>query len=230
MRTKILEILHTMKEEKYKNFSLKLLPKDTKLLGVRIPYLKKLAKEMVKDKRAELYLKVSPKEFIYQEEKMLYSLLISGTNQITQDKIIAIKKYVPFIKNWSECDTFCASLKCVNNDKKMYYDEFINYIQSEYEYEIRFFYVIALNYFLTDELLPQILHHIAQQKYVGFYDKMAVAWFLSIAYIKYPKKIEKYLQSTTIDTFVFQKTISKICDSFKVTKATKEKIKVQFKS
>jgi hypothetical protein len=206
------------------------LPKDTKLLGVRIPNLKKLAKEMIKDERAELYLKVSPKEFIYQEEKMLYSLLVAGTNQIAEDKIIAIKTYVPFIQNWSECDTFCASLKCVNNDKKKYYDAFINYIQSDYEYEIRFFYVIALNYFLTDEFLPQILHHITKQKYVGFYDKMAVAWFLSIAYIKYPEEIEKYLKSTTIDTFVFQKTINKIYDSFKVTKASKEKIKASLKA
>ena len=225
MRTKILKFLQSVKDEKYKNFSLKLLPKETKLLGVRIPLLRKLSKEMIKDNRAKFYLKTPIEKFQYQEEKMLYSLLIAEINQDIINKIKSIKKYVPYIQNWSECDTFCATLKCINKNKKRYYDEFINYTQSSLEYEIRFFYVLALNYFITPEYLPQILNLITTQRYVGYYDKMSVAWFLSTAYVKYPMDIENYLKTTKIDNFVFQKTISKILDSFKITKEAKAHIR-----
>ena len=91
MRTKILKFLQSVKDEKYKNFSLKLLPKETKLLGVRIPLLRKLSKEMIKDNRAKFYLKTPIEKFQYQEEKMLYSLLIAEINQDIVNKIKSIK-------------------------------------------------------------------------------------------------------------------------------------------
>ena len=69
--------------------------------------------------------------------------------------------------------------------------------------------------------LADMLDTIEKQQYVGYYDKMAVAWFLSIAYIKFPSQVEGFLLSTPIDTFVFSKTISKICDSYQVKKEAK---------
>ncbi len=223
MRTKILKILQSKKEEEYKNFSLKLLPKETKLLGVRIPFLKKLSKTIIKDNQIQEYLNISLDELVYQEEKMLYSLLIANSRLDDNQRLLKIKQYVPYIKNWSECDTFCSSLKCIKEDKEFYYKSFKEYQKSKSEYEIRFFYVIALNYFIDEEFLPRILKHIKNQNYYGFYDKMAVAWFLSVAYTKYPSKIEEYLKTTKLEKFIFQKTISKICDSLKVTKEAKAK-------
>ncbi len=221
MHTKILKILQDKSEKEYKNFSLKLLPKETKLLGVRIPIIKQLSKQMIKDKQHLDYLNISLDRLVYQEEKMLYSLLIANTKLNDNQRIQKIKQYVPYIKNWSECDTFCSALKCVKENKEFYYQQFKEYLQSKLEYEIRFFYVIATNYFIEDNFLLQILNHIKSQSYYGFYDKMSVAWFLSIAYTKYPNKIEEYLKVTKLDKFIFQKTISKICDSLKVTKEAK---------
>jgi hypothetical protein len=54
---------------------------------------------------------------------------------------------------------------------------------------------------------------------------MAIAWLLSICYIKYPKETSKYLDNTKIDDFTYNKTISKICDSYRIDKETKEKLK-----
>lgn len=225
MRTKILDLLKSKSEKKYKDFSSKLLPKETKLLGVRIPIIKQLAKELIKNNLATEYLKIELDELIYLEEKMLYSLLVANILLDDNQRILKIKQYVPYIKNWSECDTFCASLKSIKENKKLYYQEFKEYLKTSSEYKIRFFYVISLNYFIEKAFLPQILNHIKTQRYYGFYDKMAVAWFLSIAYIKYPQKIEQYLKTTKLDKFVFQKTISKICDSYQVTKEAKAHIR-----
>ena len=221
MRINIYKTLQTLSEEKYKNFSLKLLPKDSKLLGVRIPIIKDIAKQLIKDNKANDYLEIPLDTLIYQEEKMLYSLLIAYSKITKNEKLKYIKKYVTYIVNWSECDTFCSALKDVKMNMKFFYDEFYFYHQSMSEYQIRFFYVIALNYFINEEYLPQILKIIKEQKYVGFYDKMAVAWFLAMAYIKYPSTIEEFLKNNKLDDFVFKKAISKICDSYQVKKEAK---------
>ena len=77
MRIKVLKKLQSISEEKYKNFSLKLLPENTKLLGVRVPLIKKMAKQIKKNNESHTYLCIPLKQLEYQEEKMLFSLLIA---------------------------------------------------------------------------------------------------------------------------------------------------------
>jgi 3-methyladenine DNA glycosylase AlkD len=221
MRIKVLKNLQSISEEKYKNFSLKLLPKDTNLIGVRIPLIKNLAKQLIKENTINKYLNEPLENLIYQEEKMLYSLLIAYSKIDKNEKLQYIKNYVAQIKNWSECDTFCAALKDVKQDQNFFFNNFYDYHKSKSEYEIRFFYVISLNYFINDKYLLSILDLIKNQKYVGFYDKMAVSWFLATAYNKYPKLIEDFLINENLDNFILKKSINKICDSYQVKKEAK---------
>ncbi|MBO5284249.1 MAG: DNA alkylation repair protein, partial [Alphaproteobacteria bacterium] len=75
------------------------------------------------------------------------------------------------------------------------------------------------------EYLAKIFQHIKTQTYTGYYDKMAVAWLISIAYIKFLKETEAFLLNTPLDEFIFRKSISKICDSFRIKKETKVRLK-----
>ena len=221
MRTKVLEYLKSQQDEKYKIFTAKLLPENIDLLGVRIPVIRQYAKQLIKESLYNKYLDVSLDKLKYQEELFLYSLLLSYKLKTSENKIEDINKFVPYINSWAVCDMFCSELKEVKNNTKIYLEKFSEYTKSNKEYQIRFFYVLALNYFIKEEYLEQIFNMIQHQEYIGYYDKMAVAWFLSIAYIKYPKQIEEYLFSSDLDKFVFNKTISKICDSFQVKKEAK---------
>ena len=54
---------------------------------------------------------------------------------------------------------------------------------------------------------------------------MANAWLISICYIKYPDKTNKYLRNNNLDDFTYNKAISKICDSYRVDKKDKEILK-----
>ena len=219
MRTEVLKKLQEEAEEKYQKFSAKLLPPQIDLLGVRIPKLRQIAKEIAKVGKAEDYLKIPLTELKYQEEFMLYSLLIAQSK--SPDKIEQIKNFVPYINSWAVCDVFCSSIKDAKKQQQLYWESFSPLTQSHKEYEIRFFYVMALSYFINETYLQKIFSLIRAQKYVGFYDKMAVAWLLSMMYVKYPNETETFLQNTPLDKFVFQKSISKICDSFQVKKEAK---------
>lgn len=225
MRTEILTELQKEADEQYRKFSLNLLPKQTKLLGVRIPVLRKLAKRLIKEGRGETYLNIPLNLLQYQEELMLYGMVLGNIKLLPETKIELIKNFVSCIDSWAVCDIFCADLKEVKKNLKQFYTLFLPYARSKKEYQIRFFYVMALGYFITKDFLPQIFAEIKKQPYVGFYDKMAVAWFISVAYVKFPEETEAFLQNTNLDKFVFQKSISKINDSLRVNKAAKTRLK-----
>ncbi len=223
MRIEILTKLQQEAEQEYQNFSAKLLPRNIKLLGVRIPKLRQLATQILREGRAEEYLRIPVSEFEYQEELMLYSLLVAQNKDA--HKVERIKNFVPYINSWAVCDVFCSSLKDAKKQQKIYWDSFKFYSQSAKEYEIRFFYVLVLSYFINDEYSEKIFSLIQKQKYIGFYDKMAVAWLLSMMFVKYPKPTEDFLLTTPLDEFVFKKSISKICDSYQVTKEAKIRLR-----
>lgn len=225
MRTEILAYLQSIAEAKYRQFSLKLLPKDTKLLGVRIPLLRQYAKTLLKEGRETSYLNEPLQKLKYQEEFMLYAMLLAQAKIKTEDKLPLIKNFIPYINSWAVCDIFCADLKEVKQNRDLFYETFKPLLTSRQEYQIRFFYVLALSYFITPEYLEKIFALIKTQTYTGYYDKMAVAWFLSMAYVKFPEKTEKFLFQTPLDDFIFRKSISKICDSYQVTKEVKVHLK-----
>lgn len=225
MRTNVLTWLQNNADEKYRVFSAKLLLPETKLLGVRIPLLRQYAKGLIKDRLGEIYLRVPLQELEYQEELMLHALLLANSKMPTSDKIQLIMSFVPYINSWAVCDIFCADLKEIKKAPQIFYDTFEPLIKSQKEYLIRFFYVVALNYFITADYLPQIFTNLSYQAYVGYYDKMAAAWLISVAYVKFPTETEAFLLNTPLDRFVFRKSISKICDSFRVSKEAKIRLR-----
>lgn len=48
---------------------------------------------------------------------------------------------------------------------------------------------------------------------------------LSICYIKLPEKTYKYLKTSQLDNWTFNKSIQKICESLRVDKDTKNMLK-----
>ena len=99
------------------------------------------------------------------------------------------------------------------------------FFQSEKEYDIRFAVVMGLNYYINDEykerflLLLDCIHH------EGYYVKMAVAWAISMVYVKYPEYIMNYLKDCKLDDFTYNKAIQKIRESLQVSKEEKELLK-----
>ena len=55
--------------------------------------------------------------------------------------------------------------------------------------------------------------------------KMAVAWAISVCYVKFPKETFQYLKTDHLDDFTHNKAIQKICESYRVSKEEKEKLK-----
>ena len=220
---KIRKKLQSEADNKYQKFSSSLLPGVKNVLGVRLPVLRKIAREIYKEDW-ENFLRITP---VYMEEKMLQGMVIG----LLKDKDCAnilekIADFIPEIDSWSICDTFCCGLKYTKEHKDKIWNFIKEFAYSEKEYEIRFSHVMMLNYFIEEKYLDEIFELVNIFTSEKYYARMGAAWLISICFIKCPQKTTKFLESTKIDNFTYNKSIQKICESFRVDKETKQKLKL----
>ena len=211
--------LFELQDVKYKEFHSGLCPNVDKIIGVRVPQLKELAKQIVKEDYKEFLIHVKDE---YYEELALHGLVIGYAKMSIEDTFDYLKKFVPKINSWAVCDVTCANLKITKKYRKEMWEFLETYIHSNKEYEIRFAVVMYLNYYLDDEYIAEILKRIDKVENKEYYVQMAIAWLISIAYIKQKDKTIKYLEKNHLDKFTQNKAIQKIRESYRVPKEEKE--------
>ena len=217
-------ILSSMADEKYRLFSCKLLPDAVRktVIGVRLPRLRTLAKNMVKNGAYAIVLNSSIGSTM--EEKMVYGMLIGYAPLTDEQKFEYLLKFVPKIDCWSVCDCVCVSLK-FKDKKKLWAFLLKNYAKSTAEFELRFILVMALNHFLEEKYLEDVLRLVANISSSAYYVVMAQAWLLSMLYVKFPQSVLDFLTSHKVSTIVYAKTLQKILESRQISQIQREEIK-----
>ena len=217
-------ILSSMADEKYRLFSCKLLPDAVRktVIGVRLPRLRTLAKNMVKNGAYAIVLNSSIGSTM--EEKMVYGMLIGYAPLTDEQKFDYLLKFVPKIDCWSVCDCVCVSLK-FKDKKKLWAFLLKNYAKSTAEFELRFVLVMALNHFLEEKYLEDVLRLVENISSPAYYVVMAQAWLLSMLYVKFPQSVLDFLTSHKVSTIVYAKTLQKILESRQISQIQREKIK-----
>ncbi|MDR1167527.1 MAG: DNA alkylation repair protein [Heliobacteriaceae bacterium] len=206
----------------YKKFSASLIPNVDNVLGVRLPVLRKIAKEIYQDNWREF---LKNKDVEYMEEYTLQGLVIGLIKDEPEAVLGYVRDFVPKIDNWAVCDTFCGSLKFTNKNKKLVWDFILPYLNSGAEFELRFGIVMLLGYFIDEEHIEEVLKILGNFGHEGYYARMAAAWALSVCYVKFPEKTFVYLQKSNLDKWTYNKAIQKIVESFRVDKESKEVLK-----
>lgn len=217
-------ILSSMADEKYRLFSCKLLPDAVRktVIGVRLPRLRTLAKNMVKNGAYAIVLNSSIGSTM--EEKMVYGMLIGYAPLTDEQKFEYLLKFVPKIDCWSVCDCVCVSLK-FKDKKKLWAFLLKNYAKSTAEFELRFVLVMALNHFLEEKYLEDVLRLVENISSSAYYVVMAQAWLLSMLYVKFPQSVLDFLTSHKVSTIVYAKTLQKILESRQISQIQREEIK-----
>ncbi len=206
------------KDLKYKEFHGKLLKSDN-LIGIRVPDLKKIAKEISKN-NYKGFIKYTNHN--YYEEKTIHGLIL-GYLKIPENELFKlIDEFLPYNDNWATNDITCSNLKVF---KKIPFDSVLKYINSTNPWTIRFGLVLLLNYYINEEYIAKILRICDNVKSEEYYVQMANAWLISICFIKFQKTTYDFLLNNSLNDFTFNKSISKICDSYRVDKEIKEELK-----
>ncbi|MWV42966.1 DNA alkylation repair protein [Paenibacillus sp. HJL G12] len=222
MAVSVREQLFSLADEEYRKFSAALIPNISNVLGVRLPELRKLAKQIAKGDWRN-YLKEADSD--YFEEIMLQGMLIEYVKEDVDVKLKYVAAFVPKIDNWSVCDSFCTGLKFAKTNQEIVWEFLQPYLNSSLEYEIRFGIVMLLDYFIDVLYIDRVLQVLDTIKHEGYYVKMAAAWALSICYIKLPESTMAYFTTCSIDDFTFNKALQKITESYRVDPETKKLIR-----
>lgn len=221
MENLIRKELFKLKDSKYKEFHSSLCPGIDNIIGIRVPILRKYAKELSQGDWKQNFNQIQNE---YYEEVMLQGMIIGIAIKDIKELQKYLEEFIHKIDNWAICDTCCAGLKLTKKNLEEMWDFLQKYLKSDKEYEIRFGIVMLLDYYINEEYLEKILQILDTTKHDGYYVKMAVAWAISMCYIKFPERMEKYLKNNNLDEFTYKKSIQKIKDSFRVSKEQKEKL------
>ena len=211
--------LLSIQDLKYKEFHSSLvLNSKYKMIGIRVPQMREIAKNVAKGNIENFLNCVQDK---YYEEVLIQGLVIS---HIKDEKVFYnhFKQFIKKIDNWAICDSFCSSIKIVEKHEDKYFKEAIQMTLNESEFISRVGLVMILNHFIKQENLDTIFNTLNKITSDKFYIDMAEAWLVCEMYIKFPKDTTKFIQKNNLNKFTQNKAISKIHDSYRVSKEEKE--------
>ncbi len=209
----IRERLLALGEPAYRDFSASLLPGVEHIIGVRLPALRRLAREIVRgDWRA--YLR-SAEEY-YFEERMLQGMVIGYAPCPVDEFLSLTAAHLPKIDNWSLCDSFCRRLRPAEREPVWRFIEPL--FLADGEYEVRFAAVTGLNNFTDGEHLDALLRHLGSVRHEGYYARMAVAWAVSVCYAADPERTGAWLAGEPgLPAWSFRMSLRKILESRRTT-------------
>lgn len=212
------DYLFSLQDLDYQKFHSKITKTNYKIIGIRVPLMRKIADNIYKGN----YLKyLESYDNNYYEEIFIRGIVISKIKDINI-LIKQMKEFVLKIDNWAICDSFCNSLKIVNKNKDIFWDEILNFIKSDKEFVVRVGIILILNFYIEEKYLDKIFNIFDNLNTDKYYINMAISWTICEMYIKYKDKTLKYMQKNKLNCFVQNKTISKIKDSYRISKEEKE--------
>ena len=171
------------------------------MIGIRVPILKKIAKELAKGNYKEF---ISIMNHNYHEEVLIHGLILG----YIKDPMNYFDDYIKYMNDWQSCDT------TISNMKYFKYNQDINCIK-KYLYH-RVGYVILLTYYIKDEYIDELYNIVDNYNSDNYYVKMAVAWLLSYLIIYDKNRAVKYLKKSKLDDFTYNKGIQKAIESKKI--------------
>ena len=213
----LLSELQALAEEKYRDFSGKLMGNPSvKLLGVRIPTLRKLAKKYKSEYAALLTF---PDEYF---EVTLVKYIALGL-QSYGIFIEHLDEVLPLLNNWAVCDCFDAP--CVKQNRAAFLEKMKSIRFSEHEFISRYALVQLLKHYCTEEYLPVIFESAEGCDHGKYYVSMAAAWLVAEVLMKHYDAGVAFLKRGTMPAITHNRAIQKARESFRLTAEQKEELK-----
>lgn len=208
------ERLFALADTKYRAFQSKLLPTVTpeRVIGVRTPALRALAKEIAGTKEAEVFVQQLP--HTYFEENNLHAFLLCRMRDF-DSCIAAVDAFLPYVDNWATCDQL--SPKALKKDLPALRAQAENWMRSAHPYTVRFGIGMLMQHFLDAEFSDAYPCAVAAVRSEEYYVQMMQAWYFATALAKQYDAVLPYFTEQRLDAWVQNKAIQKAIESYRVT-------------
>lgn len=211
--------LFALQDKKYAQFQSKLTPTvlPEKIIGVRVPELRKLAKSILREQGNAEFLLQLPHE--YYDENILHSLLLSEMKDY-EACVSYVDQFLPYVDNWAVCDLLSPKIFAKNKETLM--GKIREWSASAQPYTCRFGMEMLMTHFLDADFCPEYLEIPASVRSEEYYVNMMIAWFFATALAKQWDATIPYLQQNLLSPWCHNKTIQKACESYRITAEQKE--------
>ena len=218
----IIDLLFARQDIKYHDFQAPLFPNiaKEKMIGVRTPDLKKLAKELNGSDLAKEFIETLPHD--YFDENQLHAFLIS----LIKDYDTCLKevnKFLPYIDNWGTCDQLSPKVFIKHKDELII--SIKKWLKSKHTYTVRFAIGMLLALYLDDSFKEEYMELVSNIRSEEYYINMMIAWYFATALAKQYKTAIKYIEDKKLSPWVHNKTIQKAVDSYRISDKQKVYLK-----
>lgn len=215
------ELLFERRDEEYAAFQAKLTPSvDRELfIGVRVPEVRKLAKQLKDDPAAAEFICELPHK--YYDENMLHGLLVSEIKDYER-AVAETDRFLPYVDNWAVCDIM--SPKVFKKHKPELIEKIREWTGSGETYTIRFGIEMLMSHFLDEDFKAEYLEIPAVVRSEEYYVNMMIAWFFATALAKQWDATIPYIENRWLDEWTHRMTIRKARESFRITEEQKARL------
>lgn len=218
----VLKMLFERQDKEYALFQAKLTPTVPleRFIGVRVPEVRKLAKQIFKAGDYQDFLDTLPHN--YYDEDMLHGLILSEMKDY-DTCISQVERFLPYVDNWAVCDIM--SPKVFKKNKDALLGQIRKWVASDHVYTCRFGMEMLMSHFLDEDFKPEYLELPASVHSEEYYVNMMIAWFYATALAKQWEATFPYIEENRLDRWCHNKSIQKARESNRITPEQKETLK-----
>lgn len=211
--------LEELRDEEYRSFHSKLMPETDPdvIIGVRMPQLRKLAKEISAMPEAGLFMEQLPHR--YYEENNLHGLLIEGMKDY-DECMGALERFLPYVDNWATCDMIAPKVFAKHREDLLVHIR--SWMESDLVYTVRFGTGMLMRHFLDDDFIVEYLDIVSALRSDEYYVNMMTAWYFATALAKQYEAALPYIEGRKLDVWTHNKAIQKARESRRVSREHKE--------
>ena len=211
---------------KYKAFQSKLIPTvdAAKVIGVRTPDLRAIAKKFASHPEIEKFLSTLPHE--YYDENQVHAFVLSLIKDY-DECVSHIDKFLPFVDNWATCDQMRPKVFAKKQYRKPLLNDVERWINAPTTnvYTVRFGIETLMSFFLDDDFNPKFLKWVSKIRSEEYYLNMMVAWFFATALAKQYEATIPFIEKHRLDIWTHNKTIQKAIESYRITEDQKSNLR-----
>ena len=223
MNALINQKLHTLADSDYKAFNKKIVPTNYEILGVRMPALKKLAKDLALTPGIEAWLENA--ELPTYEHILLYGLVLGQIKGLSLETTFRyLDPLILKFDNWAHVDTLVSAFKLFKRSKDEVFNHFFPLKTHEGEFTKRFFVILLMDYFMDENYIENTLKQMSEVQQGQYYVDMGIAWAISVGLAKHYDKTLPVLEQKSFSKFVHNKAIQKARESYRITPDIKEEL------
>lgn len=212
--TEIQKRLFALQDTGYRDFTVKLTPSadPESFIGVRLPALRKLAKELKNTPEAADFIKTLP--HTYFDEYHLHSFLLCEIRDF-DTAVMEIERFLPYVDNWAVCDSI--RIKAFGKEPERLLPAIDRWMHSDHTYTIRCGILNLMNLFLDDHFDPAYPEKVAAVRSDEYYVNMMIAWYFATALAKQYEATLPYIEERRLEKWTHNKTIQKAIESYRVS-------------